>query len=149
MYLMKPTSIVLVWCLFYSLQVSNGILQHNHVLPGHYYRPLQQHHRVRRAAAPAPRTPLRDCPCSSSPCLNGAECVSTKGAIVGTVEFSCTCSGQWVGTTCDSCPPGDPLCSRSCLVHRDNDVCNDGGPGSIDAVCAIGTDCGDCPSRCQ
>ncbi len=37
-------------------------------------------------------------------------------------------------------------CADSCASAHDQE-CDDGGPGSIYAVCAFGTDCGDCGPR--
>ncbi|XP_038076895.1 delta-like protein C [Patiria miniata] len=95
-----------------------------------------------------PPPPLRDCPCSSNPCLNGGVCISEPGSVPNTVDFNCICRESWNGTTCDVCLTGSPLCSNSCLTHRNNDICNDGGVGSYDDKCPAGTDCKDCFSRC-
>ena len=35
------------------------------------------------------------------------------------------------------------VCTNTC-VHRHDGACNDGGAGSVDGTCALGTDCADC-----
>ena len=39
--------------------------------------------------------------------------------------------------------PGTPQCNENCTYSEDNS-CDDGGPGSEYAFCALGTDCNDC-----
>ena len=51
------------------------------------------------------------------------------------------CDGQDLNTY-----NSGPLCSNSCPVAN-NGNCNDGGVGSIDDSCALGTDCTDCGQR--
>eukprot|EP00966_Prymnesium_polylepis_P132928 3072669-Prymnesium_polylepis.1 len=34
-----------------------------------------------------------------------------------------------------------------CINHHENGICNDGGPGSTDALCSLGSDCSDCGAR--
>lgn len=50
-----------------------------------------------------------------------------------------------------SVPPPPPfapgMCSDECPNLSSNGRCNDGGPGSVDALCGIGTDCADCGHR--
>jgi hypothetical protein len=43
-------------------------------------------------------------------------------------------------------PPSSADCSNTCY-HANDGECDDGGPGSIYAECAYGTDCGDCGVR--
>ncbi len=40
----------------------------------------------------------------------------------------------------------DPLCNDLCPTANDGE-CDDGGPGAAFAVCALGSDCGDCGAR--
>ena len=44
-----------------------------------------------------------------------------------------------------SLPPAPPLtCTNNCVGFASDGFCDDGGPGSISAKCALGTDCHDC-----
>jgi len=47
--------------------------------------------------------------------------------------------------------PSQTVCSNGCMsgsMRANDGICSDGGPGSADAACALGDDCGDCGFRC-
>ncbi len=55
--------------------------------------------------------------------------------------------GGYVLTRRDGPPSAEvPGCTDTCRTSRDNE-CDDGGPGSLYDVCALGTDCADCGPR--
>ena len=45
-------------------------------------------------------------------------------------------------------PPRPTCCLNTCAFANDA-VCQDGGPGSVDSSCGMGTDCDDCGVRCR
>ncbi|XP_022109974.1 fibropellin-1-like [Acanthaster planci] len=149
----RPTTILLILglCSIVHVREVRGIFRRFQSQLADSFQPVVYARRLHRVPPPpqaSPPPPLRDCPCSSNPCLNGGVCSSVPGSVPNTVDFICICQENWNGTTCDFCPSGSPLCSETCLPHRNNDICNDGGPGAFDTQCPLGTDCNDCFSRC-
>ncbi len=56
------------------------------------------------------------------------------------------CLAAILATPACSFGDNDDLCSNTCLTAFDNE-CDDGGPGSLFSICALGTDCDDCGAR--
>ncbi|XP_071486589.1 uncharacterized protein [Diadema antillarum] len=102
---------------------------------------------------PAPTPPFRVCPCSSSPCHNGGQCVDVRvGSGSSAVpDFECECMDDWDGDVCHVCNSTEGFeiqCSDICF-SRKNGICEDGGHGSVSpSLCTLGTDCEDCHARC-
>lgn len=61
-------------------------------------------------------------------------------------ESSLTNSSGETASTASSGGTAQPLCMDSCSYAFDGE-CDDGGPGSMFAECAYGTDCADCGPR--
>lgn len=83
-------------------------------------------------------------------CALTASCTDVGRCLVG--EEGCVCD---VAGGCDSgltCVEGlcetitDGVCLDACRYAGDG-ACDDGGPGSLFSVCALGTDCTDCGAR--
>ncbi|XP_054752781.2 protein jagged-1-like [Lytechinus pictus] len=101
---------------------------------------------------PAPQPPFRECSCSSSPCHHGGECIDRRvgNGISAIIDFTCECKDQWEGNVCHTCnsTTNEIKCSNLCYNRR-NEICEDGGQGSVTpSLCALGSDCDDCNSRC-
>ena len=102
-----------------------------------------------------------DFDCADSGCLGAPACsrVDGGGFDAGTRDSGgmdidnvdageCPCN---ISANCDcmcdpDCAAPDLLCEESCEYSMDGE-CDDGGPGSLFSVCALGTDCTDCGPR--
>ncbi|XP_003730801.2 fibropellin-3 [Strongylocentrotus purpuratus] len=102
---------------------------------------------------PAPPPPFRECACSSSPCHHGGVCTNKRigEGTAATIDFECDCKDEWTGDVCTICNTvtKEIMCTDVC-PSRKNQICEDGGEGSIVALmpCDTGTDCADCFARC-
>ncbi|MCB9595107.1 MAG: hypothetical protein H6719_20485 [Sandaracinaceae bacterium] len=86
-------------------------------------------------------------------CDDGGPGASFSVCALGTDCDDCGArTGGTTGTTPEptptptSPPPSSSLCTNTCIYAGDGE-CDDGGPGSDYALCALGSDCDDCGSR--
>jgi hypothetical protein len=93
---------------------------------------------------------------SGGPALrHGASGLEVMGVASTVMDDYCTAGGYHVRTDSylsfldvsgELPAPSGPLCEDTCAWAGDGE-CDDGGPGSLYAVCAFGSDCTDCGSR--
>jgi hypothetical protein len=94
----------------------------------------------------------KDCGMGSLPPKCDGYSIKATCLYPGTITSSCDCGGacSWE-TGCSSY--GTSVCKDTCSVtgatsaKANNTKCEDGGPGSINSLCALGTDCADCGPR--
>lgn len=69
-------------------------------------------------------------------------------SMYSTCTLGSDCSDCGPRTTGDAFPVPTPgaLCTNTCSTANDNE-CDDGGPNSMYAICALGSDCNDCGPR--
>lgn len=74
-------------------------------------------------------------------------CERPAGSTALQLAFLCydTCSFELQPST-PPAPPVTSMCTDTCFWPN-NGLCDDGGPGSASARCALGTDCTDCGTR--
>lgn len=97
----------------------------------------------------------------SAPAIAQAQCSNTCATAndgecddggPGSLYSVCT-----LGTDCNDCGPrggqapppqqqAGTLCTNTCSTANDSE-CDDGGPGSLYSICALGSDCNDCGPR--
>lgn len=72
-----------------------------------------------------------------------AACDTCEFANDGACDEPLLCA---TGTDSTDCTGAAGNCTDTCASANDGE-CDDGGPGAVYAVCALGTDCGDCGPR--
>ena len=84
--------------------------------------------------------------------LTASGCVfSTSDSCIFSLDGECD-DGSYDGAFTEGCDRGtdetdfNATCETTCRYDGDG-VCDDGGEGSVSAVCSLGTDCSDCGSR--
>ena len=76
----------------------------------------------------------------------GAVGVLVAGVSPGVVGNYSVVIDRGEATPPDELPDPETICLDTC-THARNFMCNDGGPGSLNAECEYGTDCADCGER--
>ncbi|MBI5494984.1 MAG: hypothetical protein HY904_08135 [Deltaproteobacteria bacterium] len=86
------------------------------------------------------------CQCSgnTTPCAGGCVNTLTDAAHCGGCGRPCTGGGTCTNGQCTG--GTTTLCAETCRFAGDNE-CDDGGAGSVTALCDLGSDCHDCGAR--
>ena len=83
--------------------------------------------------------------CEDCGTCNWYRCVSREEVPKPTTLDKCE---NWTQVQLPTPPPTPCQCLNTCALAN-NAVCQDGGPGSVDSSCGMGTDCDDCGVRCR